>query len=65
MAPPCPCFERVSQTMRRYGLGFAPAVLTESLRIVRDLIPGSTVSKAGVRNGEAIILLVGQYQLKG
>ncbi|MFC6839820.1 peptidase M61 [Xanthomonas theicola] len=60
-----PCFERVSQPMRRYELGFAPAVLTESPRIVRDLIPDSAAAKAGVRNGDEITRPVGQDQLQG
>ena len=42
-----PYFERISQHMRRYELGFAHAVLTESPRIVRNLIPGSAAAKAG------------------
>ncbi|UKE53530.1 hypothetical protein KFS84_14590 [Xanthomonas translucens pv. graminis] len=44
-----PCFERISQPMRRYELGFAPAVLTESPPLVRDLIPDSAAAKAGVQ----------------
>jgi hypothetical protein len=60
-----PCFERISQPMRRYELGFAPAVLTESPRIVRGLIPGSAAAKAGVRNGDEITRPVGQDQLQG
>ncbi|MBD7921779.1 M61 family metallopeptidase [Xanthomonas bonasiae] len=60
-----PCFERISQPMRRYELGFAPAALTESPRIVRDLIPGSAAAKAGVRNGDEITRPVGQDQLQG
>ena len=60
-----PCFERISQPMRRYELGFAPVVLTESPRIVRDLIPGSAAAKAGVHNGDEITRPVGQDQLQG
>ena len=60
-----PCFERISQPMRRYELGFAPAALTESPRIVRDLIPGSAAAKAGVQNGDEITRPVGQDQLQG
>ncbi|UYB51132.1 peptidase M61 [Xanthomonas sp. AM6] len=60
-----PCFERISQPMRRYELGFAPAVLTESPRIVRDLLPGSAAAKAGVQNGDEITRPVGQDQLQG
>ncbi len=60
-----PCFERISHPIRHYGLGFAPAVLTESPRIVRDLIPGSATAKAGVQNGDEITRPVGQDQLQG
>ncbi|UKE74411.1 M61 metallopeptidase family protein [Xanthomonas graminis] len=60
-----PCFERISQPMHRYELGFVPAVLTESPRIVRDLIPDSAAAKAGVQNGDEITLPVGQDQLQG
>lgn len=60
-----PCFERVSRTMRRYQLGFEPAVLTESPRIVRGLIPGSAAARAGVRNGDTIARPVGQDQIQG
>ncbi|MFT4196437.1 MAG: peptidase M61 [Pseudoxanthomonas sp.] len=60
-----PCFERVSKPMRRYELGFAPEVLTESPRIVRDLIPGSAAERAGVRNGDEITRPVGQDQIQG
>ncbi|EKU26042.1 hypothetical protein [Xanthomonas graminis] len=60
-----PCFERISQPMRRYELGFAPAVLTESPPLVRDLIPDSAAAKAGVQNGDEITRPVGQDQLQG
>ncbi|QDI02672.1 MULTISPECIES: hypothetical protein [Xanthomonas translucens group] len=60
-----PCFERISQPMHRYELGFVPAVLTESPRIVRDLIPDSAAAKAGVQNGDEITHPVGQDQLQG
>ena len=60
-----PCFERFSQPMRRYELGFAPVVLTESPRIVRELVPGSAAAQAGVRNGDEITRPVGQDQIQG
>ncbi len=60
-----PCFERVSRPMRRYELGFAPEVLTESPRVVRGLVPGSAAERAGVRNGDQITRPVGQDQLQG
>lgn len=60
-----PCFERVSRPLRRYELGFAPAVLTESPRIVRELVAGSAAARAGVRNGDEITRPVGQDQIQG
>jgi predicted metalloprotease with PDZ domain len=60
-----PCFERLSRPLRRYELGFAPEVLTESPRVVRGLVPGSAAARAGVRNGDQITRPVGQDQLQG
>ncbi|WIH03940.1 hypothetical protein KHF85_13865 [Xanthomonas translucens pv. graminis] len=53
------------QRRRLLHLGFAPAALTESPRIVRDLIPDSAAAKAGVHNGHEITRPVGQDQLQG
>lgn len=49
-----PCFERTSLPLRRWDLGFDPASLTGSPKIVRGLIPGSNAAKAGLRNGDRI-----------
>jgi predicted metalloprotease with PDZ domain len=58
MLPPSdafgPCFRRTSVRLRRYELGFEPAVLTESSRIVRGLVAGSAAEQAGLRNGDQI-----------
>ncbi|MNE28179.1 M61 glycyl aminopeptidase [compost metagenome] len=59
------CFERTTAPLRRYELGFAPAALTESPRLVRGLISGSAAEAAGVRNGDEIMKPVGQDGLQG
>lgn len=60
-----PCFRRVRKPLRRFELGFAPKVLTESPRIVRDLVPGSAAERAGLRNGDEILKPVPQDDLQG
>lgn len=58
-------FERVSKPLRRYELGFEPAVLAESPRIVRGLISRSAAERAGVRNGDKIVKPVPQDAIQG
>ena len=57
MVPPkdafAPCLTVVRHDARPIELGFARASLNDD-RVVRDLVPGSTADKAGVRNGDAI-----------
>ena len=60
-----PCFTRVTKPMRRYLLGFEPAVLVEPQRIVRGLVTGSAAERAGVRNGDAITKPVPQDMIQG
>ncbi|WP_195763553.1 M61 family metallopeptidase [Duganella guangzhouensis] len=60
-----PCFTRTSKPMRRYLLGFEPAVLVEPKRIVRGLVAGSAAEKAGLRNGDAITKPVPQDMIQG
>lgn len=55
-----PCFRRVSVPLRRYELGFDPAVLIEPDRVVRGLVPGSEAEKAGLRNGDRLVTPVPQ-----
>ena len=50
-----PCFRRTTRELRRYELGFEPAVLTENPRIVKGLIEGSEAQRAGLRNGDRIL----------
>jgi predicted metalloprotease with PDZ domain len=60
-----PCFTRTTKPLRRYLLGFEPAVLTEPKRIVRGLIPGSAAEKAGLRDGDQITRPVPQDGIQG
>lgn len=60
-----PCFRRVAKPLRRYELGFEPAVLTESPRRVRGLVPGSAAQAAGLREGDIILKPVPQDQIQG
>jgi hypothetical protein len=60
-----PCFRRISAPLRRYELGFDPAVLTSSPRIVKGLAPNSAAESAGVRNGDEILQPVGQDRIQG
>lgn len=60
-----PCFRRTSKSLRRYELGFDPAVLAEPKRIVRGLQPGSAAEAAGLRNGDEIVVPVPQDSIQG
>lgn len=60
-----PCLRRVARSLRRYELGFDPRVLTESPRVVRDLLAGSAAERAGLRNGDVITRPVGQDDIQG
>src|ERR1700739_2178136 len=50
-----PCFGRTMKTARRYEVGFDPAVLGETRRIVRGMVRGSAAEAAGLRNGDEIL----------
>ncbi len=60
-----PCFRRTTKPLRRYELGFDPAVLMETRRIVRGLKPGSAAAKAGLQNGDEIVIPVPQDNIQG
>lgn len=60
-----PCFRRTSERLRRYELGFDPAVLTESPRVIHGLVPGSAAEAAGLRNGDEILRPVPQDRIQG
>lgn len=50
-----PCFQRTTKPLRRFDLGFDPASLLESPKIVRGLKEGSEAATAGLRNGDEIL----------
>ncbi|HEX7855111.1 MAG TPA: peptidase M61 [Sphingobium sp.] len=60
-----PCFERTSRPLRRYELGFEPAVLMEPKRIVRGLVAGSAAAAAGLRDGDEIVKPIPQDHIQG
>lgn len=60
-----PCFSRTTIRVRRYELGFEPAVLAEQKRIVRGLVAGSNAEAAGLRNGDEIMRPVPQDSIQG
>lgn len=49
-----PCFRREAASFPRFELGFDPASLAASPRIVKGLVPGSNAEKAGVRDGDEV-----------
>lgn len=60
-----PCFRRVAKPLRRYELGFEPAVLAEPRRIVRGVVAGSAAAEAGLRDGDEIVDPVPQDSIQG
>lgn len=60
-----PCFTRVTKPMRRFDLGFDPAVLVAPERIVSGLKPDSQAAKAGLRNGDRIVNRFPQDAMQG
>lgn len=64
MTPPSgafgPCFERAERDFRRFDLGFEPASLNASPRIVRGLDPASEAYRAGLREGDEVLVPVPQ-----
>lgn len=60
-----PCFKRVTMPLRRFELGFDPTVMNEQPRIIRGLVPGSEAERAGLRNGDEIVLPVGLDSVQG
>jgi len=60
-----PCFTRVTRPLRRFDLGFDPAVLVAEERVVTGLKPGSQAARAGLRNGDRIVNRFPQDSLQG
>jgi len=60
-----PCFKRVQRPLRRYQLGFESKVLIEPERIIRNLVPGSNAERAGLLNGDRILVPIGQDAIQG
>jgi hypothetical protein len=60
-----PCFSRTMKTARRYEVGFDPAVLGETRRIVRGMVRGSAAEAAGLHNGDEILKPVPQDNIQG
>jgi hypothetical protein len=60
-----PCFTRTTAQVRRYELGFSPAVLSEPKRIIRGLIAGSAADQGGLQNGDEIVNPVPQDEIQG
>jgi S1-C subfamily serine protease len=50
-----PCFRRVAAKIRRYQLGYDYFTATRK-GLVEGLVPGSRAAKAGIRNGDGIVL---------
>ena len=59
------CFTRVTKRVRRYEVGFDPALLAEPKRIIRGLVQGSSAERAGLRNGDEIVKPVPQDHIQG
>lgn len=60
-----PCFRRTTAPLRRYEVGFDPAVLGQPRRIVRGVVAGSTAYEAGLRDGDEIVDPVPQDGIQG
>ena len=58
-------FRHTTKRLRRFELGFAPAVLTESPRIIRELVEGSAAQEAGLLDGDEILDPIGQDRVQG
>ena len=61
-----PCFRSTGQRCPQSNeVGFDPAVLGETRRIVRGIVRGSAAEAAGLRNGDEIVKPVPQDQIQG
>jgi len=53
-----PCFRRVGAKIRRYELGFTAKRLSGGKAEVTELVEGSEAAKAGLRNGDILVMPV-------
>lgn len=51
-----PCFRRVAARIRRYEMGFTAKPGDGATKVVADLVAGSEAAKAGLRNGDVVVL---------
>ena len=51
-----PCFRRFSTKIRRFEMGFKARPGADGKSVVSDLIDGSEAAKAGIRNGDVVVL---------
>jgi predicted metalloprotease with PDZ domain len=69
MLPPSdafgPCFERTTAPLRRFDLGFEPASLNASPRIIEGLRADSEAYRAGLREGDEVLIPVPQDSIQG
>jgi len=60
-----PCFERVTQKMRRFDLGFDNASITSNPKIIKGLKPDSEAAKAGLKDGDEVAYAVALDSVQG
>lgn len=69
MLPPSdafgPCFERTTASLRRFDLGFEPASLNASPRIIEGLREDSEAYRAGLHEGDEVLIPVPQDSIQG
>lgn len=59
------CFERTTKPLKRFDLGFEPALLASPERVVKGLKPGSAAANAGLRDGDRVLNRFPQDALQG
>ena len=60
-----PCFRRTTKQFRQFELGFDPKILAERGRIVRGVVEGSAAARAGLRDGDEIVVPVALDAVQG
>lgn len=59
------CFERTTRPLKRFDLGFEPALLATPGRVVKGLKPSSNAALAGLRDGDRVLNRFPQDALQG